>query len=183
MIKCVILDDDNNDQCIIGTYFLARPDIHAILNFKDNYIEIQDVKLPLKVIASVRLHMEIFLNAANDNVLEEIPEAERVSFSDGKSDTFSQTKEIEAEQAVPHPQFSPHQPPSWGLEVTELAEPIFLVAQASVSISPHCQPWVTSTVFPTSTATVSDMIVQPLPTNSSTLELPIETAIINITNG
>uniref|UniRef100_A0A915JCC9 Integrase zinc-binding domain-containing protein n=1 Tax=Romanomermis culicivorax TaxID=13658 RepID=A0A915JCC9_ROMCU len=48
MIKCVILDQDGNDQCIIGTDFLAHPDIHAILNFKDNYIEIQDVKLPLK---------------------------------------------------------------------------------------------------------------------------------------
>uniref|UniRef100_A0A915KYS7 Uncharacterized protein n=1 Tax=Romanomermis culicivorax TaxID=13658 RepID=A0A915KYS7_ROMCU len=53
MIKCVILDHNGNDQCIIGTDFLAHPVIHAILNFKDNYIEIQDVKLPLKVIAAV----------------------------------------------------------------------------------------------------------------------------------
>uniref|UniRef100_A0A915KZ43 Peptidase A2 domain-containing protein n=1 Tax=Romanomermis culicivorax TaxID=13658 RepID=A0A915KZ43_ROMCU len=53
MIKCVILDNDRNDQCIIGTDFLAHPDIHAILNFKENYIQIQDVKLPLKVITSV----------------------------------------------------------------------------------------------------------------------------------
>uniref|UniRef100_A0A915KQY8 Uncharacterized protein n=1 Tax=Romanomermis culicivorax TaxID=13658 RepID=A0A915KQY8_ROMCU len=71
-----------------------------ILNFKDNYIEIQDVKLPLKVIASVRSQTELFLNAANDNVLEEIPEAERVSFYDNKSDTFSQPEEIKAKQAV-----------------------------------------------------------------------------------
>uniref|UniRef100_A0A915JPE8 Uncharacterized protein n=1 Tax=Romanomermis culicivorax TaxID=13658 RepID=A0A915JPE8_ROMCU len=74
MIKCVILDDDGNDQCIIGTNFLAHPDIHTILNFKENYIEIQDIKLPLKVIASVHSQTKLFLNAANDNVLEEIPE-------------------------------------------------------------------------------------------------------------
>uniref|UniRef100_A0A915KNS9 Peptidase A2 domain-containing protein n=1 Tax=Romanomermis culicivorax TaxID=13658 RepID=A0A915KNS9_ROMCU len=35
MIKCVILDDDGNDQCIMGTDFFAYTDIHAILNFKD----------------------------------------------------------------------------------------------------------------------------------------------------
>uniref|UniRef100_A0A915ILW1 Uncharacterized protein n=1 Tax=Romanomermis culicivorax TaxID=13658 RepID=A0A915ILW1_ROMCU len=91
MIKCVILDDDNNDQCIIGTNFLAHPDIHAILNFKDNYTQIQDMKLPLK-------------------------------------------------------------------------------------------QWVTSTVFPTTTITIPDVIVQPLPTNSIATELPIETTVVNITN-
>uniref|UniRef100_A0A915HFS1 Uncharacterized protein n=1 Tax=Romanomermis culicivorax TaxID=13658 RepID=A0A915HFS1_ROMCU len=73
MMKCVILDDNGNDQCIIRTDFLAHPDIHAILNFKENYIQIQDVKLPLKVIASVRPQKELFLNTANDKVLEEIP--------------------------------------------------------------------------------------------------------------
>uniref|UniRef100_A0A915JG61 Peptidase A2 domain-containing protein n=1 Tax=Romanomermis culicivorax TaxID=13658 RepID=A0A915JG61_ROMCU len=134
MIKCVILDDDNNDQCII-------------------------------VIASVHPHTELFLNAANDNVLEEIPEAERVSFSDDKSDTFSHTEEIEAAQAVQHPQPSPHQPPSRQLEVTELAEPIFLVAQASVSILPHCQQWVTSTIFPMSTTTIPDVPEQAMTLN------------------
>uniref|UniRef100_A0A915KBV6 Uncharacterized protein n=1 Tax=Romanomermis culicivorax TaxID=13658 RepID=A0A915KBV6_ROMCU len=76
MIKCLILDDDGNDQCIISTNFLAHPDIHAILNFKENYIEIQDAKLPLKVIASVHPLTELFLNATNDKVLEEIPEDE-----------------------------------------------------------------------------------------------------------
>uniref|UniRef100_A0A915J9U3 Aspartic peptidase DDI1-type domain-containing protein n=1 Tax=Romanomermis culicivorax TaxID=13658 RepID=A0A915J9U3_ROMCU len=70
MIKCMILDNDRNDQCIIGTNFLTHPDI------KENYIEIQDVKLPLKVIPSVRSRTELFLNATNDNVLEEIPEEE-----------------------------------------------------------------------------------------------------------
>uniref|UniRef100_A0A915HTN6 Peptidase A2 domain-containing protein n=1 Tax=Romanomermis culicivorax TaxID=13658 RepID=A0A915HTN6_ROMCU len=40
MIKCIILQDDNNDQCKSSTDFLAHPDIQAILNFKDNYIEI-----------------------------------------------------------------------------------------------------------------------------------------------
>uniref|UniRef100_A0A915KYT9 Uncharacterized protein n=1 Tax=Romanomermis culicivorax TaxID=13658 RepID=A0A915KYT9_ROMCU len=100
MIKCIILDDNNNDQCIISTDFLRHPDIHAILDFKNNYIEIQDVKLTLKVIPSIRPHTEVFLNAGNNNILEEIPEEERVSFYDDKSDTFSQTEEIEAEQAV-----------------------------------------------------------------------------------
>uniref|UniRef100_A0A915IGT0 Uncharacterized protein n=1 Tax=Romanomermis culicivorax TaxID=13658 RepID=A0A915IGT0_ROMCU len=42
-----------------------------------NMVEIQDVKLPLRVITSVRLHTELFLNVTNDNVLEEIPEDER----------------------------------------------------------------------------------------------------------
>uniref|UniRef100_A0A915HX82 Uncharacterized protein n=1 Tax=Romanomermis culicivorax TaxID=13658 RepID=A0A915HX82_ROMCU len=78
MIKCVILDDDGNDQCIIRTDFLTHPDIHAILNFKENDIKIQDVKLPLKVIALVRSQMELFFNALNINILEEIPEEERV---------------------------------------------------------------------------------------------------------
>uniref|UniRef100_A0A915IPM1 Uncharacterized protein n=1 Tax=Romanomermis culicivorax TaxID=13658 RepID=A0A915IPM1_ROMCU len=101
MIKCIILNDDSNNQCIIGTDFLAHPDIHAILNFKDNYIEIQDVKLLLKVIAAVFPQMDLFLNAAHDNVLEEIHEAERVSFCDVKSDTFIQMEEIKAKQSVP----------------------------------------------------------------------------------
>uniref|UniRef100_A0A915KET8 Uncharacterized protein n=1 Tax=Romanomermis culicivorax TaxID=13658 RepID=A0A915KET8_ROMCU len=83
MIKCIILDDNNNDQCIIGTNFLVHPHIHAILNFKDNYIQIQDVKLWLKVITSVRLHTELFLNAANDNILEEISEMERPTRRNG----------------------------------------------------------------------------------------------------
>uniref|UniRef100_A0A915KGU4 Uncharacterized protein n=1 Tax=Romanomermis culicivorax TaxID=13658 RepID=A0A915KGU4_ROMCU len=183
MIKCMILDDNSNDQCIISTDFLAHPDIHAILNFKDNYIEIQDIKLLLKVITLVRSQMELFLNAANNNILEEIPEQEQVSFYDDKSDTFSQPKEIVAEQAVRHPQPGPHQPPPRQLEVTELAEPIFLIAQISVSISPHCQQWVTSTVFPTTTATIPYVIVQPLPTNSIAAKLSIETTIVNVTNG
>uniref|UniRef100_A0A915L8R0 Uncharacterized protein n=1 Tax=Romanomermis culicivorax TaxID=13658 RepID=A0A915L8R0_ROMCU len=76
MIKCVILDNDGNDQCIIGTDFLTHPDIQAILNFKENYMEIQDMKLLLKVIPSVPSQTELFLNAANDKVLEEIPEEE-----------------------------------------------------------------------------------------------------------
>uniref|UniRef100_A0A915J2A9 Uncharacterized protein n=1 Tax=Romanomermis culicivorax TaxID=13658 RepID=A0A915J2A9_ROMCU len=93
-----------------------------------------------------------------------------------------QPKEIEAEQAVQHPQPSPHQLPSRRLEVMELAKPIFLIAQVSVSISPDCQQWVTSTIFPTTTATIPHVIVQPLPTNSMAAELPIETAVVNVTN-
>uniref|UniRef100_A0A915J1U3 Uncharacterized protein n=1 Tax=Romanomermis culicivorax TaxID=13658 RepID=A0A915J1U3_ROMCU len=42
--------------------------------------------------------------------------------------------------------------------------------------------WVTSTIFPTTTATIPDVIVQPLPTTSLAAELPIETAVVNITN-
>uniref|UniRef100_A0A915I5J6 Peptidase A2 domain-containing protein n=1 Tax=Romanomermis culicivorax TaxID=13658 RepID=A0A915I5J6_ROMCU len=182
MIKCIILDNDNNDQCIIGTKFLVHPDIHGILNFKDNYIQIQDVKPLLKVITSVHPHTELFLNTMNDNVLEEIPEMERVSFYDDKLDTFSQTEEIEAERAVQQMQPSPHQPPSWRLEVTQLAKPIFLIIQASVSISPHCQQWLTSTIFPSTTATIPRVIVQPLTTNNIAAEFPMETSILNITN-
>uniref|UniRef100_A0A915K5P6 Uncharacterized protein n=1 Tax=Romanomermis culicivorax TaxID=13658 RepID=A0A915K5P6_ROMCU len=99
MIKCVILDDDGNDQCIICTDSLAHPDIHAILNFKENYIGIQDVKLPLKVIASVRPQTELFLKAANDNILEEIPEED-------------QPEKIEAEQPIQQAQPSLDQLPS-----------------------------------------------------------------------
>uniref|UniRef100_A0A915KQR5 Uncharacterized protein n=1 Tax=Romanomermis culicivorax TaxID=13658 RepID=A0A915KQR5_ROMCU len=89
-----------------------HPDIHAILNFKDNYIEIQDVKLLLKVIASVRPQTELFLNAVHENILKAIPEKERVGFCDDKSDTFSQPEEIEAEQPIRQAQPSPHQLPS-----------------------------------------------------------------------
>uniref|UniRef100_A0A915K940 SipL SPOCS domain-containing protein n=1 Tax=Romanomermis culicivorax TaxID=13658 RepID=A0A915K940_ROMCU len=77
MIKCLILDNNGNDQCVIVTNFLAHPDIHAILNFKENCIQIQDIKLPLKVIALVHSQTELFLNAPNDNIPEEIPEEDR----------------------------------------------------------------------------------------------------------
>uniref|UniRef100_A0A915I6L4 Uncharacterized protein n=1 Tax=Romanomermis culicivorax TaxID=13658 RepID=A0A915I6L4_ROMCU len=78
----------------------------------------------------------------------------------------------------------PWSPPLVGpLEVTELATPIFLIAQASVSILPNCQQWVTSTVFPPTIITIPDVIVQPLTTNSVALEFPIETVIVNNTNG
>uniref|UniRef100_A0A915I5P9 Uncharacterized protein n=1 Tax=Romanomermis culicivorax TaxID=13658 RepID=A0A915I5P9_ROMCU len=133
-------------------------------------IEIQDVKLPLKVITSVCPQTELFLNTANDNVLEEVPEDER-------------PEEIEAEQPIHQAQPSPHQWPPRRLEVTELAEPIFLIAQEMISISPHCQQWVRSTVFPTTTATIPDVILQPLAANNGAAELPVETAVVNITNG
>uniref|UniRef100_A0A915J4N0 Uncharacterized protein n=1 Tax=Romanomermis culicivorax TaxID=13658 RepID=A0A915J4N0_ROMCU len=94
MIKCVILDDDGNDQCIIGTDFLVHPDIQAILNFKDNYIKIQDFKLLPKVIAGIRLQTDLFFKAAHNNFLEEIPKVKRVSFCEDKWDTFSQKEEI-----------------------------------------------------------------------------------------
>uniref|UniRef100_A0A915KFY4 Reverse transcriptase n=1 Tax=Romanomermis culicivorax TaxID=13658 RepID=A0A915KFY4_ROMCU len=99
-----------------------------------------------------------------------------------------QVEEIEAEQQIWQAQPSPHQLPSWPLEVTELAQPIFLVAQASISISPNCQQWITSTVFPSTLVdnqhrfsftlvSIPDLIVQPL-----TMKLPIKTAIVNIIN-
>uniref|UniRef100_A0A915I439 Uncharacterized protein n=1 Tax=Romanomermis culicivorax TaxID=13658 RepID=A0A915I439_ROMCU len=193
MIKCIILSNDSNDQCVIGTNFLALPDIHIILNFKDNYIKIQEVKLPLKVIAQsnsqvialkvIATQTKLFLSTALDNVLEEIPKEERVSFCDNKSDTFSQIEEIKAKQSVRQPQPSLHQPPSRGMEVTELAELIFLVAQVSISISPNCQQWVTGAIFPSTSTPIPDLIVQELPNNQVATEFPIETAIVNITNG
>uniref|UniRef100_A0A915HQK3 Retroviral aspartyl protease n=1 Tax=Romanomermis culicivorax TaxID=13658 RepID=A0A915HQK3_ROMCU len=78
MIKCVILDDHSSDQCIINTDFLVHPDIPTILNFKDNYIEIQVVELLLKVIEAICLQMELFLNALHNNLLEEIPKVEKL---------------------------------------------------------------------------------------------------------
>uniref|UniRef100_A0A915KHV9 Uncharacterized protein n=1 Tax=Romanomermis culicivorax TaxID=13658 RepID=A0A915KHV9_ROMCU len=127
--------------------------------------------------------MELFLNAAHDNILEEIPKAEKVIFCEDKSDTFSQTEEIEAEQLVGQAQPSLHQPPSWWLEVTELVEPIFRIAQASLSILRNCQQWVTSTILPSTLASIPDFIIQPLPNNQVATKFPIETAIVNITNG
>uniref|UniRef100_A0A915IZV9 Uncharacterized protein n=1 Tax=Romanomermis culicivorax TaxID=13658 RepID=A0A915IZV9_ROMCU len=67
--------------------------------------------------------------------------------------------------------------------VTELAEPIFLVAQVSILISPHCQQWVKSTVFPTTMVAIPDVIVQPLAPNNVAARLPVEAAVVNITNG
>uniref|UniRef100_A0A915J3E0 Uncharacterized protein n=1 Tax=Romanomermis culicivorax TaxID=13658 RepID=A0A915J3E0_ROMCU len=93
-----------------------------------------------------------------------------------------QPEEIEAEEPIRQAQPSPHQPPAQRLEVTELAEPIFLVAQVLTSISPHCQQWVNSTIFPTTMATIPDVIVQLLAANNIAAQLPIETAIVNVTN-
>uniref|UniRef100_A0A915KGD1 Uncharacterized protein n=1 Tax=Romanomermis culicivorax TaxID=13658 RepID=A0A915KGD1_ROMCU len=133
--------------------------------------------------AAICLQTELFLNTAHYNVLEEITEVERVSFCEDKSDTFSQTEEIEAEQLVPQAQPSLHQPSSWLLEVTKLTKPIFLVAQASLSISPNCQQWVTGTIFPSTSASIPDLIIQPLLNNQVAMEFPIENTIFYITNG
>uniref|UniRef100_A0A915L4R1 Uncharacterized protein n=1 Tax=Romanomermis culicivorax TaxID=13658 RepID=A0A915L4R1_ROMCU len=62
------------------------------------------------------------------------------------------------------------------------AEPIFLISQVSISISLHCQTRVKSAVFPTTSATIPDVILQPLALNSVAAELPVETAVVNITN-
>uniref|UniRef100_A0A915KVP8 Uncharacterized protein n=1 Tax=Romanomermis culicivorax TaxID=13658 RepID=A0A915KVP8_ROMCU len=152
-------------------------------NLQDNYIKFQDIKLLLKVIAAVCPLTKLFLSTTCDNLLEEILEEERVSFCDDKSDTFCHIEKIKAEQSVRHPQPSLHQLPTQGIEVTKLDEPIFLMAQASVSISPNHQQWVTDTVFPLTSTTIPDLIVQPLPNNQVATEFPIETAIVYIANG
>uniref|UniRef100_A0A915KZ21 Uncharacterized protein n=1 Tax=Romanomermis culicivorax TaxID=13658 RepID=A0A915KZ21_ROMCU len=121
MIKCFILDNNSNDQCIIGTGFLVHPDIHAIINFKDNYIKIQDLKSLLKVIAVIRLLKKSFLSAKCNNILEGIREEER--------------------------------------------------------------QWVTRMVFPSTSALIPDLIIQPLTNNQVATEFQVETAIDNITNG
>uniref|UniRef100_A0A915K8K3 Uncharacterized protein n=1 Tax=Romanomermis culicivorax TaxID=13658 RepID=A0A915K8K3_ROMCU len=48
-VKCVVLDDDTQDQFIIGTDFLTHPEINAVLNFKDKFIEIGNKRLPLRI--------------------------------------------------------------------------------------------------------------------------------------
>uniref|UniRef100_A0A915HSQ7 Uncharacterized protein n=1 Tax=Romanomermis culicivorax TaxID=13658 RepID=A0A915HSQ7_ROMCU len=73
MIKCVILEDENNEQCIIGMDFLAHPDIHVILNFKDNYIEIQDDKLPLKDYCTKLVSIHPFLIKRRQPLLNALP--------------------------------------------------------------------------------------------------------------
>uniref|UniRef100_A0A915IF09 Uncharacterized protein n=1 Tax=Romanomermis culicivorax TaxID=13658 RepID=A0A915IF09_ROMCU len=47
--KCVVLDDDTQDQLIIRTDFLTHPKINAVLNFKDEYIKIGNKCLPLQI--------------------------------------------------------------------------------------------------------------------------------------
>uniref|UniRef100_A0A915HG65 Uncharacterized protein n=1 Tax=Romanomermis culicivorax TaxID=13658 RepID=A0A915HG65_ROMCU len=48
-LKCVVLDDDTQDQLTIGTDFLTHPEINAVLNFKNEYIEIGNKCLPLRI--------------------------------------------------------------------------------------------------------------------------------------
>uniref|UniRef100_A0A915IZF3 Uncharacterized protein n=1 Tax=Romanomermis culicivorax TaxID=13658 RepID=A0A915IZF3_ROMCU len=96
---------------------------------------------------------------------------------------FSQIEKIEAEQLVQYRQHSLHQLPMRRMEVMVLAEPIFLVAQASISILPNCQPWVTGTPFPSTSILIPNLIIQPMTNNQVAREFPVETAIVNITNG
>uniref|UniRef100_A0A915J210 Vitellogenin n=1 Tax=Romanomermis culicivorax TaxID=13658 RepID=A0A915J210_ROMCU len=123
-----------------------------------------------------------FLSTACDNILEEIPEEDRVSSCDDIYHTSSQTKEIEAEKSVQYPPPSSHHWPCW-MEVTELAKPIFLQAHASITIVPNSEQWVTGTVFPPMSALIPNLIVQSLTNNQVSTEFPVETGIINITNG
>uniref|UniRef100_A0A915IS93 Uncharacterized protein n=1 Tax=Romanomermis culicivorax TaxID=13658 RepID=A0A915IS93_ROMCU len=60
---------------------------------------------------------KLFLSATYNNVLEEIPEEDRVSICDDKSDTFSQIKEIEVKKSDPSPLPSPHYPPTQQVKV------------------------------------------------------------------
>uniref|UniRef100_A0A915KVH9 Reverse transcriptase/retrotransposon-derived protein RNase H-like domain-containing protein n=1 Tax=Romanomermis culicivorax TaxID=13658 RepID=A0A915KVH9_ROMCU len=121
MSECLIFDDDGNDQFIIGIHFLLHPNIHAILNFKDKDIEIQNIKMPLKVITTIKPLAKSFLSVAYNNVLEEIPEEDR--------------------------------------------------------------QWVSSTIFPLTSTLIPNLIVQQLHQDQVIMEYPIETAIVNITNG
>uniref|UniRef100_A0A915IIJ7 Uncharacterized protein n=1 Tax=Romanomermis culicivorax TaxID=13658 RepID=A0A915IIJ7_ROMCU len=43
--------------------------------------------------------------------------------------------------------------------------------------------WVTGTVFPSTSALIPNLIVQPLTNNQVATKFPVETAIVNITNG
>uniref|UniRef100_A0A915INR0 Uncharacterized protein n=1 Tax=Romanomermis culicivorax TaxID=13658 RepID=A0A915INR0_ROMCU len=124
-IKCLILDDGRNHQCIIGSHFLTHPNIHAILNFKENHIEIQDVKLPLKVIASVRPQTDVFLNAANDNILEEILEQEK---DDREKPPIPNTEDLTDEI------FRKNFRPAGALSEADLRVPNILPARASLLI-------------------------------------------------
>uniref|UniRef100_A0A915HPE8 Uncharacterized protein n=1 Tax=Romanomermis culicivorax TaxID=13658 RepID=A0A915HPE8_ROMCU len=65
----------------------------------------------------------------------------------------------------------------------ELAKPIFLVAQASATISPNCHQQVTSNILPLTNALIQDFIAQPLDQNQAPTEFSIAMAIINVTNG
>uniref|UniRef100_A0A915K0A2 Peptidase A2 domain-containing protein n=1 Tax=Romanomermis culicivorax TaxID=13658 RepID=A0A915K0A2_ROMCU len=49
LVKCVVLDNDTQDQFIIRTDFLAHPEINAVLNFKDEFIEIGNKCLLLRI--------------------------------------------------------------------------------------------------------------------------------------
>uniref|UniRef100_A0A915I425 Uncharacterized protein n=1 Tax=Romanomermis culicivorax TaxID=13658 RepID=A0A915I425_ROMCU len=70
LVKCVVLNDDAQDQFIIRTDFLAHPEINAILNFTEKFLEIQNIKMPLKVVASIKA--QPFLLTPCNNILEEI---------------------------------------------------------------------------------------------------------------
>uniref|UniRef100_A0A915K284 Uncharacterized protein n=1 Tax=Romanomermis culicivorax TaxID=13658 RepID=A0A915K284_ROMCU len=51
-VKCVVLDDDTQDQFIIDMDFLTHPEINAVLNFKDAFMEMGNKCLPLLLRAS-----------------------------------------------------------------------------------------------------------------------------------
>uniref|UniRef100_A0A915KIT4 Uncharacterized protein n=1 Tax=Romanomermis culicivorax TaxID=13658 RepID=A0A915KIT4_ROMCU len=77
LVKCVVLNDDAQDQFIIGADFLPHPQINAILNFKEKYLQIQNLKMPLKVVASIKA--QPFLLTSCNNILEEIPQDEQLT--------------------------------------------------------------------------------------------------------
>uniref|UniRef100_A0A915I4E3 Peptidase A2 domain-containing protein n=1 Tax=Romanomermis culicivorax TaxID=13658 RepID=A0A915I4E3_ROMCU len=48
-LKCVVLNDDTQNQLTMGTDFLTHPEINAVLNFKHEYIQIGNKRLPLRI--------------------------------------------------------------------------------------------------------------------------------------
>uniref|UniRef100_A0A915L4V9 Uncharacterized protein n=1 Tax=Romanomermis culicivorax TaxID=13658 RepID=A0A915L4V9_ROMCU len=106
--------------------------------------------------------MELFLNTANDNILEEIPKDER------ESRPNNQPAKLNLVLTNRPP--GGWRLPSWPNQFS--SSPKYRLRFRHIVGN-------NSTVFPTTTATIPDVIVQ-LP---ATAELPIETAIVNVTNG
>uniref|UniRef100_A0A915JG18 Uncharacterized protein n=1 Tax=Romanomermis culicivorax TaxID=13658 RepID=A0A915JG18_ROMCU len=98
----VFLNDDVKDQFIIGTNFLAHPKVNAILNFREKFLKIQNVKMPLKVVASIKPipKPRLFLSTSCDNILEKIPLEEQAEIRLAQANKPAITKIFEALQTA-----------------------------------------------------------------------------------